>query len=129
MKIFAPKIINTTHTQNTIAAMGIVPQSNPVSYAGRLAFFLTNWALVTKDRWVLNTVKGYCIDFHTHPNQPNKPQAPQFNQSQQELLKREVESLVTKGAIKELHFPPEGGYFSNLFLVPKKDGGQRPVIN
>ena len=39
-------------------------------------------------------------------------------------MKQEVESLVTKGAIKE---PPEGSYFSNLFLVPKKDGSQRQL--
>ena len=29
----------------------------------------------------------------------------------------------------ELETPPVGGFVSTLFLVPKKDGGQRPVIN
>ena len=38
--------------------------------------------------------------------------------------------MLSKGAIKEIH-PPESreGFYSNLFLVPKKDGGTRPVIN
>ena len=34
-----------------------------------------------------------------------------------------------KGAVIELSTPPEGGFHSTLFLVPKKDGGQRLVIN
>ena len=29
----------------------------------------------------------------------------------------------------ELSHPPEEGFYSTLFLVPKKDGGQRPVVN
>ena len=37
--------------------------------------------------------------------------------------------MISKGAITEFQTPPESGFFSNLFLVPKKDGGQRPVIN
>lgn len=109
--------------------MGIIPQSNPVNYACCLAYFQTNSALVTKNQWVLSTVKGYCIDFHTHPHQPVKPQVPQFNQSQLELLKQEVESLMMKGAVNKLHCPPEGGYLSNLFLVQNKEGGQKLVVN
>ena len=35
-----------------------------------------------------------------------------------------------KGAVIELAQPPlEGGFYSTLFLVPKKDRGQRPVVN
>ena len=37
--------------------------------------------------------------------------------------------MISKGAVTELQTPPEGSFFSTLFLVPKKDGGQRPVIN
>ena len=37
--------------------------------------------------------------------------------------------MISKGAVTELQIPPEGSFFSTLFLVPKKDGGQRPVIN
>ena len=34
-----------------------------------------------------------------------------------------------KGAVVEVQLPLEGGFYSTLFLVPKKDGSQRPVIN
>uniref|UniRef100_A0A1X7TWZ5 Reverse transcriptase domain-containing protein n=1 Tax=Amphimedon queenslandica TaxID=400682 RepID=A0A1X7TWZ5_AMPQE len=37
--------------------------------------------------------------------------------------------MISKGAVTELQTPPEDGFFSSLFLVPKKGGGQRPVIN
>ena len=37
--------------------------------------------------------------------------------------------MISKGAVQELAEVPEGGFVSTLFLVPKKDGGQRPVIN
>ena len=40
----------------------------------------------------------------------------------------EIEKLLGKGAIVEVH-NPRGRFYSSLFLVPKKDGGQRPVIN
>ena len=40
----------------------------------------------------------------------------------------EVKELLGKAAIVEVH-NPQGGFYSNLFLVPKKDGGQRLVIN
>ena len=45
-----------------------------------------------------------------------------------ELIREEMDNLLEKGAISEI-YNPQDGYFSNLFLVPKKDGGQRPVIN
>ncbi|KAM8930673.1 uncharacterized protein RCH25_006588 [Pelodytes ibericus] len=45
-----------------------------------------------------------------------------------ELVSQEVTSLFSKGAIRKV--PPTSlGSLSNLFLVPKKGGGIRPVIN
>ena len=36
--------------------------------------------------------------------------------------------MLRKGAIHLVH-SKESQFLSNLFLVPKKDGGKRPVIN
>jgi len=44
------------------------------------------------------------------------------------LVDKEVQSLLEKGAIKEIQ-SEEGKFFSSIFLVEKKDSGQRPVIN
>jgi hypothetical protein len=46
------------------------------------------------------------------------------------LLSEEVQSLLLKSVIEEI--PPTQstpGFYSRLFLVPKKTGGMRPVID
>ena len=43
-------------------------------------------------------------------------------------MEEEVGSLLRKGAIEQVH-EETLGFFSYLFLVPKKEGGRRPVIN
>ena len=44
------------------------------------------------------------------------------------LIDSEVENLLTKGAIAEIN-PIREGFFSRLFLVPKKGETFRPVID
>jgi hypothetical protein len=46
------------------------------------------------------------------------------------LVDIEVEAMLAKGAIEEvpLH-PPPPSFISTIFLVEKKNGGMRPVIN
>lgn len=46
--------------------------------------------------------------------------------AQTELCKTEVESLLDKGAIVESF---SEGFISGIFLIPKKSGGYRPIIN
>ena len=115
--------------QNVIASMGIVPLEIKEVAAGRLHCFIRNWERLTKDRWVLDTIRGYNIEFLSTPKQLQKPHVPQFNQDQTLLIMEEVGVLQRKGVVMELPALPVGGFFSTLFLVPKKDGGQRPVIN
>ena len=49
--------------------------------------------------------------------------------SQSQLIQEELSNLTQKHAIKLLEYPLETGFYSNIFLVPKKSGGQRLVIN
>jgi hypothetical protein len=44
------------------------------------------------------------------------------------ILKEEVDLMIEKHAIEEVD-PVTPGFYSTFFLVPKKDGGQRPVLN
>ena len=44
------------------------------------------------------------------------------------MVKLEVKEMLKKGAIRKVQLS-KGEFVSNLFLVKKKSGGQRPVIN
>jgi len=47
--------------------------------------------------------------------------SPHFSTEKPQLISKEVAEMVQKGAVEQIH--PSEGYNSNLFLVPKKDGG------
>jgi len=102
----------------------------PVGWlAGRTANHFRNWEAITSDKWVLQTVRGYQLEF---VNMPTQKQAPMTCASKKlsELISQEIEAMIQKGAVEEVD-PRSSveGFYSRLFLVPKKDGKHRPVIN
>lgn len=44
------------------------------------------------------------------------------------IMEEEIQSLLQKQAVCQIPTPTRG-FYSNMFIVSKKDGGQRPVIN
>ena len=111
-----------------IACLGIAPIESMHVPAGRLKEHINTWKVLTKDPWVLATVEGYQIEFTSLPGQRTSPHIPHYTQDQNLLIEAEIKELLSKGAILDVT-NPRGGFSSNLFLVPKKGGGQRPVIN
>ena len=113
-----------------IVNLGVVSIEAVHGVAGRLANHVKNWATITKDRWILDTVKGYKINFVTVPYQSRWPHAPHYTLEQNSLIEQEVRDLLQKGAVARLvEAQNKEGFYSNLFLVPQKYSGQRPVIN
>ena len=62
------------------------------------------------------------------PIQSSLPNPPMLNQHEESVMNNEVEKRVPKGAIEKVNHSP-GEVLSNMFLVPKKTGDLRPVIN
>ena len=121
--------MNHMSCQMRLREMGIVPLDIESSPTGQLAhLILVNWQKVTKDRWILNTVKGYRISFLATPHQGRKPHPSHFNLDQQSVVEQEIRDLCHKGVVTELSTTPPDCFLSTLFLVPQKDGSQRPVI-
>ena len=99
----------------------------PVS--GRVTHFLPFWEKITSDQWVLEVVtRGYRLDFEKIP--PFSGLRNTFLRSGQSTLSEEVEGLLEKCAVEPV--PPGqemDGFYSTYFLIPKKDGGIRPILN
>ena len=71
-------------------------------------------------------VQGYSLELTCTPYQRGAP-CPLSNQHQP-AVEEEVQKLLTKGAIKKVE-PCPGQFVSRLFLIAKKDGSFRPVVN
>ena len=46
-----------------------------------------------------------------------------------QVLQGQIEDLLAKGAIEEVRDTTSPGFYSRLFVVPKKSGGWRPIID
>ena len=127
---------DSVHSTPTATALLWVQQnlsplpSLDINYpAGHLHLAVSNWMKVTSDPWVLNTIQGYKIKFWAQPKQAHPPTPLHFSQKETELMKAEILKLIKKQAISVVSPSANQGFLSRIFLVPKKDGSQRPVIN
>ena len=102
------------------------PKNLPL--AGRLSCCTENWAKLTSDPEILQNVKGCKMEFTQQPVQTSSPQEHQFSVSETKLIEKEIKDLESKGAVSWVP-PVQDQFISNLFLVKKKDGKNRPVIN
>ena len=94
---------------------------------GRLGHFANNWEKVTKDKWVLSVVKnGYKIPFDKRPQLSPSPLF--LSQTESKALEEEVQKLLQKGAVERVYLE-DPGYYSRIFLVPKKNGKLRLIID
>jgi len=94
---------------------------------GRLAQFVEQWRHLTSCKWTLDTVRGYRLEFTRRPPPRPPPPGIPLSRDQQETLDKEIRDMLDKKAISKCW--DREGFFSSVFLVPKKDKGWRPIIN
>ena len=75
--------------------------------------------------------KGYKLEFHSPPPLSQTPVAfpPPRDQVRKDGLHQAVQDLLAKGAIQQVQNTSTPGFYSRVFVVPKKTGGMRPVID
>ncbi|KAM8939279.1 uncharacterized protein RCH25_052871 [Pelodytes ibericus] len=96
--------------------------------AGRISHFFQAWTNISTDAWILQTVRGDIIDLTGAPFQSEPPRPISCSADYSLLIDNELWELRIKGAIEPAPEFPKG-FFSNIFLVKKKTGDFRPVIN
>lgn len=98
---------------------------------GPLSYHTPQWERCGVSNWMLKTItKGYRLQFASTPPSfsgvlHSRPQGEEAL-----ILQEEIEALKGKGAIRVV--PPEqsqAGFYSRYFLVPKKGGGLRPILD
>jgi hypothetical protein len=117
-----------------------VPPSDPIqilrntvvceNVGGRVLHFAKMWETVTDDRWVLDSVSnGVKLDFVETPNQTKLPRPITMSKEMASVCDQEVKDLLEKKAIVEISNSGEDGFVCSLFVIPKKSGGFRPIVN
>ena len=103
------------------------PPRRDLPVGGRLAHFQKRWEDITEDSWVLSVIrKGYKIPFIRKPFLSPTPVF--LRQTESPALEEEVKELLLKGAVEKIS-PEHPGFYSRIFLVPKKNGKLRLIID
>ncbi|XP_048010529.1 uncharacterized protein LOC125244496 [Megalobrama amblycephala] len=98
---------------------------------GTLASYESAWQTVSAPEWVTRTItQGYRLQFVMKPPHFNGVLSSHTEESAAHILNEEISSLLDKGAIQVVpHNLIELGFYSRYFLVPKKDGSLRPILD
>jgi hypothetical protein len=103
----------------------------PRAARGGTELYLANWHAITTDPYVLECVAGYQLEFTAiPPTGGNRPEESVFrgSEEQESIVENEVRALLEKQAIVPMERRNDQ-FVSRLFVVPKKDGNWRAVLN
>ncbi|KAM4021487.1 uncharacterized protein ACNLHF_026861 [Anomaloglossus baeobatrachus] len=105
------------------------PPHTASSVGGRLSRFCDTWLPQVKDRWVRDILShGYRIEFSSRP--PTRFFRTSPPPERADALLQAVGILKAEGVVVPVPLQQQGhGVYSNLFVVPKKDGSFRPVLD
>ncbi|KAJ1149390.1 hypothetical protein NDU88_002200, partial [Pleurodeles waltl] len=114
--------------ESSLSPPPLLAHTSPVG--GRLTHFLHMWESITSDSWVTGIVeKGYALPVWDFPP-PFPPRTAFCSDDHLLLLQQEVMSLLSKGAVALVPEQERGqGCYSRYFLIPKKDGWLRPILD
>ena len=116
----------------SLASLLLLPQPRNVDgfqVGARLADFAPHWRSLLGNCRATGIVEdGVGIAFQQRPQLTHQSISFRTRNSRQDL-QQAVDALLMKGAIKRVTNVRSLGFYSRLFLVPKKTGDLRPVID
>ncbi len=97
-----------------------------------LCQFMSAWKVIPGiSLWILSVMeRGYTLQFRRRPPRFNGVVQSLTSPRNAQALRQEIGCLLEKGAVERV--PPnelESGFYSRYFVVPKRDGGLRPILD
>ncbi len=114
--------------QNSIVDLRALMNKPNNFQGGKIGNWISNWEILTRENWVLETVLGNKIDFDD--NIENISRLPQmlFSKIERHNVDVEIEKLLSQNIVVECKHC-QGEFISPIFLRPKKDGSFRLILN
>ncbi|KAL0152042.1 hypothetical protein M9458_052646, partial [Cirrhinus mrigala] len=81
--------------------------------------------------WIMKSIKnGYTLQFFRRPPHFNGVLMSTVREQNASILREEIHNLLGKCAVEKMPLADrESGFYSRYFLVPKKDGRLRPILD
>ena len=95
---------------------------------GQLEKYIRQWRKLTNDPNISPIISGGRTEFVDAPRIQHKARSPQFSDEEINLIKDEIDNLLTKGIIKETCHE-EKKFVSPIFIYHKSNGGIRLILN
>ena len=135
-KMAATKIVNkymfrTARSRPTLQERTAAMTSAPPCLSNPLGRHLSAWVGCNPCQWVLRTIThGYRMQFARRPPLTNKVLFTKARGQALVTLREEISALLAKNAIQEVNLERNPlGFYSKYFLVKKKQGGMRPILD
>ena len=96
--------------------------------AGRLKFLLKEWEEITSNKFILDIVQGYVIEFTSVPIQSSQTKQPKLEKHGEIALNALLEELLQKRVLEKCAHEA-GEIILSVILRPKKNGKYRMILN
>ena len=123
-KNWKSKKIPETKTQNKMVSFKSLLLSKVNNFrGGQLEKHVRQWKKLTNDPNILSIISGYNIEFGDAPRIQHKVRSPKFSDEEINLIKDEIDKLLTKVLKRKLVMR------TYLFIFHKSNGGIRLIFN